>query len=86
MTEKRRTTDQDGHDQDVVDRAVSKVFAIFGVDIDKPESVEEFRADIRFGRSMRKAADHGILAFIGIVAVGLAAALWAGVLAKVGGH
>lgn len=28
------------------DHAVKKVFAILGVDIDKPESVEEFREDL----------------------------------------
>jgi len=82
----RRTTDHDGSDEDVADRAVRKVFAILGVDIGKPESVEEFRADLRFGRSMRKAADHGMLAFIGLLAVGFAAALWAGISAKLGGH
>jgi len=30
-------------EQDAADRAVKKVFAILGVDIDKPESIEEFR-------------------------------------------
>lgn len=86
MINQRRTTDHDSSDEDVADRAVRKVFAILGVDISKPESVEEFRADLRFGRSMRKAADHGMLAFIGLLAVGIAAALWAGVSAKLGGH
>lgn len=86
MINNRRTTDHDDSDEDVADRAVRKVFAILGVDIDKPDSVSEFQADIRFGRSMRKAADHGILAFIGIVAVAVAAALWAGIGAKLGGH
>jgi hypothetical protein len=33
---------------------VKKVFAILGVDIDRPESVEEFREDLRFGKRMRK--------------------------------
>ena len=32
------------------DRAVKRVFSILGVDIDRPESIEEFRADLRFGR------------------------------------
>ena len=35
--------------QEAADRAVKKVFAILGVDVDKPESVEEFREDLRFG-------------------------------------
>jgi hypothetical protein len=48
--------------QEAADRAVKKVFAILGVDVDKPESVENFREDLRFGRKLRKAADHGFLA------------------------
>jgi hypothetical protein len=71
--------------QEAADRAVKKVFAILGVDVDKPESVEEFRADLRFGKRMRKAADHGFLAIVGLVVVGLGAALWAGIVSKVGG-
>ena len=72
--------------QEAADRAVKKVFAILGVDIERPESVEEFREDLRFGKRMRKAADHGFLALIGLIVVGLGAALWAGIVSKVGGH
>lgn len=70
------------------DHAVRKVFAILGVDINKPESVEEFREDLRFGRRLRKIADHGLLAVIGLIVAGLGALLWAGVVSKVngGGH
>ena len=71
--------------QDAADRAVKKVFAILGVDIDKPESVEEFRADLRFGKRMRKAADHGFLALVGLVVVGIGALLWAGIVSRVNG-
>ncbi len=71
--------------QELADRSVKKVFAILGVDIDKPESVEEFREDLRFGRKMRRAADHSFLAMIGVIAVGLAAAAWAGVVSKISG-
>lgn len=66
--------------QDAAERAVKKVFAILGVDIDKPESVEDFREDLRFGRKMRKAADHGLLAFAGVCAVAIAAAVWEGII------
>lgn len=52
------------------DKAVKKVFAILGVDIGKPESVEEFREDLRFGRKLRRAADHGFLAVIGLIVAG----------------
>lgn len=71
--------------QELADRSVKKVFAILGVDIDKPESVEEFREDLRFGRKMRKAADHSFLAMVGVLAVGLAAAVWTGIVSKVAG-
>lgn len=72
--------------QEAADRAVKKVFAILGVDVDKPESVEEFREDLRFGKRMRRAADHGLLALVGLVVIGLGAAVWAGIVSKVGGH
>jgi hypothetical protein len=66
---------------------VKKVFAILGVDIDRPESVEEFREDLRFGKKMRKAADHGFLALMGVFAAAIAAAVWAGIVRKAaGGH
>ena len=72
--------------QEAADRAVKKVFAILGVDVDKPESVEEFREDLRFGKRMRRAADHGLLALVGLVVIGLGTAVWAGIVSKVGGH
>ena len=72
--------------QEAADRAVKKVFAILGVDVDKPESVEEFREDLRFGKRMRKAADHGLLAMMGGIAAAAMAAVWAGIVSKVGGH
>lgn len=80
-----RTHCNDETCQEAADRAVKKVFAILGVDIDKPESVEEFREDLRFGKRMRKAADHGTLVLFGAIAVGLAATVWAGIVSKVGG-
>ena len=73
--------------EDVAELAVKKVFAILGVDIDRPESVEEFREDLRFGRKLRKVADHGMLAFFGVAAAALAAAVWAGIVSNLkGGH
>lgn len=70
---------------DAADRAVKKVFAILGVDVDNPEKVEEFRKSLRWSDSMRRMADHGWLAFIGVIVVAISAALWAGIVAKVGG-
>lgn len=63
-----------------VDKAVKKTFAILGVDVDKPESVEEFREDLRFGKAMRKYASHGFLAFIAVVFAGLAGSIWYGLV------
>jgi hypothetical protein len=72
--------------QEAADRAVKKVFAILGVDIDRPESVEEFRQDLRFGKKLRKIADHSTLAFFAVVAVGFASLLWLGIQEKFGKH
>lgn len=81
-----RNQDELPQAEQAADHAVRKVFAILGVDIDKPESVEEFREDLRFGKRMRKAADHGFLALMGVMAAAFAAAVWAGIVQKVGGH
>jgi len=67
------------------DRAAKKVFAILGVDIDRPESVEEFRADLRFGRNLRRVTGHGILAFGAVVAGAIAVAIWSGISAYFSG-
>lgn len=72
--------------REVADEAVRKVFAILGVDIDDPEKVEEFRMDLRFGRSMRRATDKGIIAVVALVAVGVASATWVGITAQLKGH
>lgn len=60
----------------VAELAVKKVFAMLGVDVDKPESVEEFRKDLRFGGNMRRASDRGIFAIVVMVATGLAIVSW----------
>jgi len=66
------------------DHAVKKVFAILGVDVAKPESVEEFREDLRFGKKMRRMADHGQLAMVGVFVLGICWAVWEGIKAKLG--
>jgi len=70
---------------EIADRAVKKTFAILGVDIDKPESVEDFRQDLRFGKRLRKIADHGTFAFFGAVAVAFVAAIWIGISSSLKG-
>ena len=70
------------HVKQAADTAVKKVFAILGVDVDVPKEVERFRENLRFGASMRRAADKGMLAIIGAIAVGAMAALWAGIVSS----
>ncbi len=69
--------------EESADRAVKKVFAILGVDINKPESVEEFREDLRFGKKLRKLADHGTLVIVGLLFTGLAWAVFEGFISKI---
>jgi len=69
--------------QQAAEDAVRKVFAILGVDVDVPKEVEEFRKDLRFGASMRRAADKGMLAIVGAMAIAGLAALWAGVVTTI---
>lgn len=64
--------------QAAADHAVKKTFAILGVDVADPESVEEFRQDLRFGKRMRKMADHGQLVMVGLIGAGFVWALWEG--------
>ena len=65
------------------DAAVKQVFAILGVDVDVPKEVEQFRENLRFCASMRRAADKGLLAIIGAIAVAGLAALWAGIVSTI---
>lgn len=75
------------HVKEAADEAVKKVFAILGVDIDVPREVEQFRENLRFGASMRRAADKGMLTVIGVLVTAMLAALWAGIVSKLtGGH
>lgn len=66
--------------------AVKDVFAILGVDVDDPKEVEEFRKDLRFGQTMRKAAERGTLALVCAAFVSAGAFLWYGIASKLGGH
>ena len=74
------------HVAEAADTAVKKVFAILGVDVDVPKEVEQFRENLRFGASMRRAADKGMLTIIGVLVTAMLAALWAGIVSKMGGH
>jgi len=63
---------------DAADLAVKKVFYLLGVDVEDAQSVEEFREDLRFGRKIRKLADHGMIAIVGLIALGIVSVFWAG--------
>lgn len=77
------------HAEDSAERAVKKTFAILGIDIDKPEQIEEFRRDLRFAGDLRKEISDGRRsirnALIGLIAAGIVGALWAGFKIKLGG-
>lgn len=60
----------------VADEAVRKTFAILGVDVTLPESVEAFREDLRFGRKLRKISERSALAIVGVIAAGIASSVW----------
>ena len=47
-----------------VDRSTAKVFAILGVDLCDPESVERFREDLRFSGKVRRLSERGLAALI----------------------
>jgi hypothetical protein len=70
---------------EIADKAVRKTFAILGVDIDDPASIEEFRQDLRFGKRLRRIADHGTLAFFAAVAVAIVGAIWIGITQSIKG-
>lgn len=56
--------------------AVRETFAILGVDIRHPDSLELLREDLRFGRKLRTASERGALAIIGVISAGAASAAW----------
>lgn len=74
------------HVEEAAEIAVKKVFAILGVNIDDPEKVEEFRMDLRFGRSLRRASDKGLMTAVGLLVTGLGLAMYYGLMQKLGGH
>lgn len=53
---------------------------LIGVDVDKPESLEEFRANVRFSAVVHQAAKAGVLAVITTVAGLVISGLWFGVM------
>lgn len=65
------------------DLAVKKVFAILGVDVDKPESVEAFREDLRFGKNLRKNVERGGTAVVTALILAVAYAAYDGFIVNI---
>ena len=80
MTEPCRNQNDCPHAEESARQAVKMVFAILGVNVDEPKEVEEFRENLRFGASMRRAADKGWLVLAGMFFTGVGSMIVAGVL------
>lgn len=65
------------------DLAVKKVFAILGVDIDKPESVEAFREDLRFGKNLRKNVERGWMTVVTALILAVSYAAYDGFIVNI---
>lgn len=84
MDEYERRRENNDQARQSAEIAVKKVFAILGVNVDEPKEVEEFRENLRFGATLRRAADKGMFALVAVIVVSLAAAAWAGIVSKIG--
>lgn len=66
---------------DAIAKQVARtIFALIGVDVDKPESLEEFRANVRFSAVVHRAAQAGVLAVITAVTGLVVSGLWLGAM------
>jgi hypothetical protein len=94
--ERRATTCDMPHERgctwadEAADRAVQKTFAILGVDVNAPESVEKFRQDLRFGGDMRSLAEKGKIASVMVFVTFIISAIGYGIIemikVKMGGQ
>ena len=68
------------HADESADRAVKKVFAMLGVNVDDPKSVTDFQQDLRFGGRLRRISDRVNITIITVVVAtsvaGLLAMVW----------
>jgi len=71
------------HAEKAAEKAVKQVFAILGVNVDDAKQVEDFRVSLRFGDTMRRAADRGAMAVFLIFCTAAAVAWLAGVKLKI---
>ncbi|QII84165.1 hypothetical protein G3T20_05285 [Bordetella hinzii] len=80
-----RRGDNDRAAEEAADKAVRKVFAILGVDIDNPAQIEEFREDLRFSKMLRELARKGMFAAAGALGLLLIGAMGMGLIDKIKG-
>ncbi|MDR2366434.1 MAG: hypothetical protein LBD68_11395 [Zoogloeaceae bacterium] len=75
--------------EDVARRAsemtLEKTFAILGVDIHDPQQVADFQDSLRYLARLKKISDHGILALVAALSVGLVGVIFLGFITKVKG-
>ena len=67
-------------------KAVRDAFLILGIDVNVKDDVDEFRADLRFGRQIRKLVGHGMLAAVSVAAAAIAVSAWTGIVSAIRGH
>ena len=69
--------------EEAADSAVKKVFAILGVDVDKPEDIEQFRVGLRFGEELHKYAKYGMLVMVSVFAAAIMGTFIFGVFERI---
>ena len=67
-------------------KAVRDAFLVLGIDVNVKDDVDEFRADLRFGRQIRKLVGHGMLAAVSVAAAAIAVSAWTGIVSAIRGH
>lgn len=80
--ERRLPSDKCQYSEESAKKAVRDVFAILGVDVNRPEQIREFQDSLRFGDRLRKTADKGMIAFLVSVMSLLGTALFLGLKIK----
>lgn len=66
------------YSEDSAKKAVRDVFAILGVDVERPEQVREFQESLRFGDFLKKAANKSVFAVVSTIVAAVMLALWYG--------
>ena len=86
----RRSSMRDEHVEAIAEaaarKAVRDAFLVLGIDVNVKDDVDEFRADLRFGRQIRKLVGHGMLAAVSVAAAAIAVSAWTGIVAAIRGH